>query len=223
MKCIWCERETTTDRKLVSETVVFANKEHIFPECVGGKRTFENGEVCQECNNRLGEVDKFLQDNFMMIKQFQDSSLINGKPSGKRRDKEDWERKKAEMYDKKTLSGARIIRNPEFTNFITAICLPNGMDGDFTYNGNFSKALHKCVVNVLLDFKGYDYVKKNYPELIDFVNDKNNHSYHNWSYGTCYGDMLTQIPFEPFCLQYVETLVNNEVVIGAVVLIPISI
>jgi signal peptidase I len=220
MKCIWCDRETTTNKDLVTDQLVYADKEHIFPECVGGKQKFEKGEVCQECNHRLGnEIDTFLQDNFMLIKQFQDTSLIIGKPSGKIRNKEDRKRKEAEMYDKKTPSGTRIKRNPEFTNFITFTNLIDGSSGDYSYNDKFSKALHKCVVNVLLDFKGYDYVKKNYPELIDFVNSKNNHSYHNWSYGICYGDMFAQIHFEPFCLQYVETFVNNETVIGAVVLI----
>jgi hypothetical protein len=35
MRCIWCEKETTTNKKLVNENLKYANKEHIFPEAVG--------------------------------------------------------------------------------------------------------------------------------------------------------------------------------------------
>ena len=79
MKCIWCNKETTSDKSRRSKTEpVYANKVHIFPESVGGKKTLEIGKVCEDCNNRLGrEIDESLRtQNWMMMKQYQDSSEI---------------------------------------------------------------------------------------------------------------------------------------------------
>ena len=105
MKCIWCNKETTShkSRRGLKTEPVYANKEHIFPEGVGGKKNLEIGKVCEECNNRLGqEIDESLKtQNWMMMKQYQDSSEIliksgiQKRPSGKKgRTQEDKKRKR---------------------------------------------------------------------------------------------------------------------------------
>jgi hypothetical protein len=44
MKCIWCNSDTTTNKAQISESLKYANAEHIFPEAVGGKRTLDLGK-----------------------------------------------------------------------------------------------------------------------------------------------------------------------------------
>lgn len=207
MKCIWCDKETTYDKKASSEKLKYANKEHIFPESAGGKKTLELGKVCQDCNKRLGDnVDKFLKsENFMMLKQYQDSSEITGRPIGKIRGKEDRERKTNEITNLKGYGGGFTIKRDEKnSNFITLTNLTDGSGGDYTYNDKFSKALHKCAVNILLDKYDYEFMKSNFSELIDFVNNNTNNDYLKWSFGVCYANLFSKIDFEPFCLQMIE-------------------
>jgi hypothetical protein len=218
MKCLWCDLETTCDKESATDTVKFANKEHIFPEAVGGQKTLEIGKVCQDCNKRLGDkVDRFLKtENYMMLKQYQDSSEIVGRPIGKIRSKNDRARKEKEQTELNGYSGGfKIVRDPQNSNVIKMSNLPSGSSGDFEYNPKFSKALHKCAVNILLDERGYDYFKKNHEDLIDFVNNPEGESYNAWSYATCYANFSSSVHFEPFCLQMIET----EGVVHAVVLI----
>ena len=224
MKCLWCDFETTEKKELVTETTKYANLEHIFPECVGGKKTLERGKVCEDCNNRLGKTDEDLKrQNFMMMKQYQDSSevLISSgsqkRPIGKKgRDKEDKERKKSEMLEILGYSGGTTVkRNPENTNHTTLLNLQDGSAGDVTYNTKFSKALHKCAINVLLDEHDYEYLKKNHKDLIGFVNNPKNETYNKWSYAICYADLFSKVHFEPFCLQKIEV----ESIVHTVVLI----
>ena len=207
MKCLWCNLETTTERKLISEEIKYANKEHIFPEAVGGIKCLEVGKVCQDCNKRLGDkVDRFLKtENFMMLKQYQDSSEIIGKPIGKIRGKSDRERKNKEITNLSGYGGGfQIKRNKKESNGITLTNLPDGGGGDFTYNEKFSKALHKCAANVLLDKYDNEFMKSNFKELIDFINNSNNQEYQNWSYSVCYSDLFSKVHFEPFCIQMIE-------------------
>lgn len=207
MKCIWCDLDTTTKKKLVTEKVKYANKEHIFPEAVGGIKCLEVGKVCEDCNKRLGDnIDRFLKtENFMMLKQYQDSSEITGKPIGKIRDKLDRERKTQEMTNLSGYGGGfTIIRDKEYTNKIKLIGLPDGSEGDYHYYDKFSKALHKCAVNVLLDRYDYEFMKSNFSELLDFVNNVDNADFLNWSYGVCYANIFSQVHFEPFCLQQIK-------------------
>jgi len=55
VKCIWCKREG-----------IPKSLEHIIPESLGCPEgfVFSNGEVCQKCNNNLGNVDQALLHEF---------------------------------------------------------------------------------------------------------------------------------------------------------------
>lgn len=205
MKCIWCEKKTTTNKELANDDLKFANLEHVFPEAVGGARTLPIGSVCQDCNKRLGEdVDPHLKlQNIAFMMQYQTSSHLAGKPIGKIRNSDDRKRKEAEIKELGGYGGGTTIQRGENFQHITIVNSPNGSAGDFTYNAKFSKALHKCAVNVILDLYGYDHVKNNYSELINFIKSKDESSY-AWSYGVCYSNPCLQIHFEPCRLTEVK-------------------
>ena len=217
MKCIWCNSDTTTNKAQISESLKYANAEHIFPDAVGGKRTLDLGKVCEECNSRLGnEVDKFLKtENFAFMLQYQNSSYIQGKPIGRVNSSERRKRKESEIYKIQGYGGGTLIERDESSfNHIKLTNLASGTAGDLIYNDLFSKALHKCALNVILDEQDYEYVKKNYQELIDFINTPNTQEYQRWSYGVCYFNFLFEpIHFEPFCLQKIEGVNNNLAVV----------
>ena len=61
--CFWCKKETTINKSAASENpnLKYANKEHVFPECAGGRATLNNGEVCEDCNNSLSKLDNALK------------------------------------------------------------------------------------------------------------------------------------------------------------------
>ncbi len=223
MRCLWCDSETTGDKSLVADSIKFADKEHVFPESVGGRKALEIGSVCQDCNRRLGDkVDRFLKtENFMMLKQYQDSSDILGKPIGKIRDKQDRKRKEEEQMEISGYSGGvKIKRYHDSPNMFELFNLPSGAQGDLEYNRKFSKALHKCAVNVLLDECGYGYLKENHKDMIDFVNCHENESYSDWSYAACYSSIFNRVHFEPFCLQKIGV---RSVYLSVVLIFPCGI
>ena len=206
MRCIWCEKETTTDEKLVNENLKYANKEHIFPESVGGLKWLREGKVCKECNDRLGsKVDAYLKkSNFAFMVQYQQSSILQKKIIGKGRNKEDKIRKQSEIYKIKGYNSDTEIERYDDYNF-SLTNLPSGSSGDLTYNDKFSKAIHKCALNVVYNEKGYEYLKTNFQELIDFINNSENQNYNDWAYGITYCDIISYpIHFEPFSLKKME-------------------
>ena len=158
--------------------------------------------TCEECNHRLGrEVDVHLRDqNYMMLKQYQDTIEVTGKPPGKNRGKADRER---QLKRKQRIlgygGGTSIERDLDFFNQIRITNLPDGSAGDFTYNKLFSRALHKCAVNVMLAMTDYEHMRRNHADVIEFIIGMRS-SESNWDYALCYGDMFTSIHFEPFLL-----------------------
>lgn len=202
MKCIWCDFETTTNTANVTDQVKLANKEHIIPECVGGKQCLEIGKVCVDCNNKLNSLDEYLKrGNFMMLNQYQISSAIMGSPIGKKKDKERRERKEREMKEISGYSGGvHITRHSnEYTTYTN---LPGGTDGDYFYYEKFSKALHKCALNIVLNDHDYFYVKNNCSELIDFILNPVTHLTEGWAYAVCYRNLFSQSHFDPFWLTF---------------------
>lgn len=210
MKCLWCGFQTTTDTTSATETVRYANKEHIFPEAVEGKKTLEQGKVCQLCNARLGrDVDANLkQGNLAMIRQYQESSAIKGRPVGKYRDKEDKARKEAETKyledrSERKKSIGREGDLVEFTNYPHV----GGRPIDLDFDEKFSKALLKCAVNVLYDQQSQETMQNTYPDALDFVNKPNYEGSRSWPYAACYSHFSRRASFEPTCIARTE--LNN--------------
>ena len=201
MKCIWCDLETTPDRSAATATLKFANKEHIFPESVGGNQGLEIGKVCEECNGELGRtVDCYLKtENIMMTQQYQISSEIAGKPIGKIRSKEDRAKKEAAMKKMRGYGGDFSIERFSEGNVTVFHGSPSGMSlYDYEFNQKFSIALHKCALNIIQHESDYSHSKKNHNELIKFIKDPGYRWPEVWSYAVCYRNLFAQMHFEPF-------------------------
>jgi hypothetical protein len=200
MKCIWCDCETTTNKANVSDQVKLANKEHIIPECVGGKQCLEIGKVCVDCNNKLNPLDECLKrGNYMMLAQYQISSAFTGGPIGKKAGKGRKERKEREMKEISGFGGLHITRHSAEHAILNA---PVGTPGDYFYDEKFSKALHKCALNIILNDHDYFYVKNNCSELISFILNPVTPLTEGWSYAVCYRNLFSQSHFDPFWLNF---------------------
>jgi hypothetical protein len=213
MKCLWCGFQTTTDKDLATEVVRYANKEHIFPESVEGEKTLELGKICQLCNGRLGNfVDSNLkQGNLAMMRQYQESSAIKGKPIGKKRKKQEGkDRKEAELrYLKdRSVRGKSIGRDGNTTDFTNYLCLDD-RPIDLDFDEKFSKALLKCALNVLYDQRSQEVMWETYPHALDFINKEKYDGSEMWPYAACYSNMVSRLSFEPTCLATID-ITNTE-------------
>ena len=198
MQCIWCGCETTTKKEEATELRRYANKEHIFPEGVGGEKCLTQGKVCATCNEGFSEVDNDLRhQNALMAKQFQDASYLQGKPDGKIRGKKDRARKEAMVKNITAYDDARISRGDNFHQ-ITFVNTPGGFGAE-PFDERFCRALHKCAVNLLYDNLTYSEMLPAFRKVIDFVYTGKG-DYRQWSYGACYANMFQLATFEPFGL-----------------------
>ena len=81
--CLWCGKNTSEN----------TDREHIFPEGIGGKEKLDKQFVCKTCNHELGYLDEALKrGHTAMMDAFQVDRNIKGKNRGK----EDRERKEKE-------------------------------------------------------------------------------------------------------------------------------
>ena len=196
MQCIWCGCETTTKKEEATEFRRYANKEHIFPEGVGGKNCLTQGKVCQTCNEGFIGVDNDLRhQSVLMAKQFQDASYLQGKPDGKIRDKKDRARKEAMVKNITAYSGVTQISRGDNFHQIDFVDAP-GVFGVEPFDERFCRALHKCAVNLLYDNLTYSEMLPAFREVIDFVYTGKG-DYRQWSYGACYANMFQLATFEP--------------------------
>jgi hypothetical protein len=215
MKCLWCGFQTTTNKTLATEEVRYANKEHIFPESVEGQKILELGKVCQLCNGRLGDfVDSNLkQGNLAMMRQYQESSAIKGKPIGKKRKKEkDQVRKEGEMryLEDRSVRGKSIGRDGDTINLTNYLCIDDdGRPIDLDFDEKFAKALLKCALNVLYDQRSQEVMWKTYPHALGFVNKENYDDSQMWPYAACYSNIFSRLSFEPTCLATID-ITNTE-------------
>lgn len=199
MQCIWCGCETTTKKEEATEFRRYANKEHIFPEGVGGKKCLTQGKVCITCNEGFSEVDNDLRhQSALMAKQFQDTSHLQGKPDGKIRGKKDRERKEAMVKSITAFSGVTRISRGDNFNHIDFIDAPGGFGAE-PFDERFCRALHKCAVNLLYDNLTYSEMLPAFRNVIDFVYTGKG-DYSQWSYGACYANPFQLAMFEPFGL-----------------------
>ena len=206
MRCFWCESLTTTNKNEQSDSIKYANKEHVFPEAVGGKMCLPQGKVCAECNHKLGrDIDKYLKNgNMEMMNKIQ----LDDRVLGKKRNSQDKQRKAEEKnkmmhYNKY----ARLIQSKTANGhqMTTSYGIPPGHS--YWYDENFSKALHKCAINVAAQHFNSDFIIENYQDLRNFILSDDS-DFHSWSYAVAYSSWIgPPILPEPFglCLQFKES------------------
>ena len=190
--CLWCGRSTLRN----------TDREHIFPEAIGGKDKLAAHFVCKKCNHELSFLDEALKrEHPAMLEAFQADRNIKGKI----RDKEDKIRKEKERTNisgKFEASSTNITRdNNGNINYLNASLIVT--------SEYFVRSLHKCVANILCNSYGSDYVRKNYPKLLDFV--KNGGDVHPWSYAVSYPNLFIRpLIGEPRVLNCCSIKVNNK-------------
>lgn len=186
--CLYCGEPTTEDEDDPTKKPA-RSKEHVFPHSIGGNTTLEVGDVCDECNHRLGELDQALKYddlNMAYTYQFDDSKR------GRQRDEKSKERHREEKKKISVSNGSTVEYNKEnrkttFTNL-----------GVVKYNDLFVRALHKCAANVLCGQFGSKKTRSYCPELIDFVNTGNDAR--SWSYAVSYQGLWPTIRCRPHSL-----------------------
>lgn len=210
MRCIWCDHETTTDESAATDKVRYANKEHIFPEAVGGRRCLAQGLVCKKCNDDLGrDVDQYLKtSDISMMYQYQ---IVDGIP-GKSRGKDDRLRKLAQKAEIKHYQRGTSIRRSvlEETTSLHNV-------GPSEYDDKLSRALHKCLANCLIEETGIKAFPAMLQPLKNYVMTGLNED-EGWAIGLAYANLFFRHDFEPFC----DSLVLNSTgkVIAGVLVFP---
>jgi hypothetical protein len=211
MRCIWCSYETTTDKSAATDQVRFANKEHIFPEAVGGQRCLTQGLVCEICNRELGgTVDRFLKTgDFSMMNQFQISDGLPGKRGdAARRERKKKEKRVLHHHNKSTLTCRS--DDGENTLFLNV--------NYYQHEPKFIRALHKCLANVIVDVLGSDYFAEHHRVLKNYVLTGEPQLASDWAVGIAYATMAHRKSFEPFHSQLLFD--GDGKVIAGVLLFP---
>lgn len=190
---MWCGGKTTGEKDK-------DGREHIFPEAIGGTKTLPIGDVCRECNNELGKLDYALKKGHpAMMYAYQIDPNIKGK---KRSGKKGKEVKQRRLREKTHIGGkhsTRIERNLNSTSFINA---------SFSkYSDSFSRALHKCIVNIICSEHGSKFVRENCKELLKFV--KNGGDGRSWSYAVSYSGLFNKLLIEPTPIKYAVIKTGN--------------
>ncbi len=210
MRCIWCDHETTTNKSAATDTIRYANKEHIFPEAVGGQRCLSQGLVCQQCNSKLGEVDKFLKTgDFSMMHHYQIVDGIPGKKGTGEKGKARRNRKLDEKISINHHKGGSIMNVGGAVNLYEAAV--------FSYDEKWSRALHKCLLNSIVDILGIDSLTQPLQLLKNYV-ITGECGETGWAVGLAYANMFDRYDFEPVC----DSLVRDSkgAVIAGVLMFP---
>jgi len=192
--CLWCGKDTNGDN----------TREHIFPNCIGGKKMLHQEYTHEECTQQFSHrIDRaLLKEHPLYMDAYQVDFGIERK--GKR--KQDKERYKEEKKDIQGVGKSKNIRITRKNNTV------NLVDTSFRIvSSDFIRSLHKCVANVLCDVYGPSYVRKNYPELIDFV--KNGGDINPWSYAFSSPNLLHFLKVsEPQTMRWSIAGNKNEII-----------
>lgn len=165
--CLYCGKKTTKEEQT----------EHLFPESTGGNIKLKKGDVCGQCNNKLGKLDALLKTgNYYMMNGYQSSPFLGKKRSGKRREKQ--REQKEKIIDTRGITEIKF--SEDGFREVTSL--------DFSDHPNFKRALFKVGCNMLCYRFGSKYVRKEYAELIEFVLNNTNHD--KFSYMVSYKSMF---------------------------------
>jgi hypothetical protein len=108
-----------------------------------------------------------------------------GNRPGDKRKKDRRNQEKKEIYS--TDKSACIRRDDQGNTYMDNVIFDH-------FNDNYSRAIYKCIANVICYEKGSIYVRNNFMELIDFVKEGKNPS--AWSYAASFAS-----PFSHLCLR----------------------
>ena len=191
--CLWCGKNTNDNY----------SREHIFPECIGGKKMLPKEYMHKECNQYFShQIDKaMLRQHPAILDAYQvDNGIKRKGKSSENKARYEKERKDIKgAGEAKLTSIKRNKKNTiEFVNVSYRIV-----------SENFIRSLHKCVANILCDIYGPSYVRKNYSELLDFV--WNGGDVQPWSYAVSYPNFIERILIsEPKVINRCQIRVNNK-------------
>ena len=208
MRCFWCESLTTTNKNEQSDSIKYANKEHVFPEAVGGKTCLPKGVVCAECNHKLGcSIDKYLKSGNL---EMMNKNQLDSRTLGKKRNSQDKKRKAEEKNKMVHYNNYARIEQSKFANGAQKTVIHGCAPGhDYVYDKHYSRALHKCAINVAAQYFNSDFIIENYQALRNFILSEDS-DFHPWSYAVAYSSwnrLPPPILPEPFglCLQFKES------------------
>jgi len=178
---MWSGDPTTGNRTIDGQ-------EHVFPSSIGGKSKLPVGDVSEYWNQKLSRLDRVLKrDNPNIKLAYQRDPFMPGKRPGDKRKKDRRNQEKKEIYS--TDYSACITRDDQGNSHM--------LNESFEYfNDDFSRAIHKCVANVICYEKGSIYVRDNHIELINFVKNEGVDSSRSWSYAASFAN-----PFSPLCIR----------------------
>jgi hypothetical protein len=182
---MWSGSETTGDRNIDSQ-------EHIFPESIGGRDKLPVGDVSNEWNTKkLSNLDRILRyGHVAMMLAYQKDPAIKGKRTN---DKIVNKRRKQEKELIVGVDGKATIKRVQETENTTLT------DVKFDYNDDFSRAIHKCIANVICSEHGSKYVRSHFPDLIEFV--KNGANPYAWSFAVSFANPFKNLFCEPKCIK----------------------
>lgn len=192
--CLWCGNDTTND----------STEEHIFPECIGGKKTLPAGYVCHDCNEGFSHrIDRaLLKEHPALMEAYQRDPGIKRKGRGKEK-RERYKTEKNRIEGVGDAASTEILRNAKELLLINASYAVGSED--------FVRSLHKCAANVLCSFYGPKYVKKNYQSLLAFV--KSGGDIYPWSYAVSYAKITSSeqlLVSEPDAMKFNLTKTTNK-------------
>lgn len=169
--CLWCGGGTHNN----------LDKEHIFPECIGGKERLPLEYVCKKCNQEFSDLDESLKrEHPAMLDAYQVDKGIIGKQRGQK-DKARKEKERTHIRGKGAAASTEIKRHLDDSGQeITELVDTNYI----VTSESFVRSLHKCLANILCDHYGPCHVRENYPELLNFV--RNGGDIRPWSYAVSY-------------------------------------
>ena len=190
--CLWCGKNTSEN----------TDREHIFPEAIGGKNKLPAEFVCKQCNHELHFLDEALKrEHPAMLDAFQVDRNIKGKIRNKK-DKIRKEKERTNISGKFEANSINITRdNNGNINYLNA--------SHIVTSEYYVRSLHKCVANILCNSYGSDYVRKNYPKLLYFV--QNGGDVRPWSYAVSYPNLFIRpLISEPRVVNRCSIKVNNK-------------
>jgi len=190
--CLWCGKDTTGDK----------TREHIFPECIGGRKKLPIGYVCKSCNNSFSHrIDRaLLKEHSGMMDAYQIDTGIERK-GNKKKDILRYKQEKFSIQGVGAASSTRISREGNKINFLNANFEVKSVD--------FVRSLHKCIANILCDSYGPNYVRRNYPELLNFVFKGGD--VHPWSYAISFPNLINRpLISEPQIIMSLTIEKNNK-------------